>query len=165
MNIQTNLNKIISLSLVSLTATSLSFATVTPAKVAFAQSEGQHNYSVSPNAINAGMNGTWNLEWTVNGWLHRGRLRIDGNFGTIIVNATPPNGQTVHAKQEISIFPDPNGYIIEGSIPTYPGSNQINPNYQRDTFYVKSDGNGGWRMKNCSNYHGCIPVKMTKLPW
>ncbi|NET26206.1 hypothetical protein [Okeania sp. SIO1I7] len=162
MNIQTNLNKIISLSLVSLTATSLSFATVTPAKVAFAQSGGR---SVSPDTINTGMNGTWNLDWKVNGWLHRGRLTINGNFGTIIVNATPPNGQTVHAKQEISIVPDQNGYTLQGSTPTYPGSNQINPKYQPDTFYVKSDGNGGWRMENCSNYHGCIRVNMTKLPW
>ncbi|MDY7003667.1 MAG: hypothetical protein SWX82_06810 [Cyanobacteriota bacterium] len=160
MNIQTNLNKIISLSLVSLTATSLSFATIIPTKVAFAEPIQQR--SVSPGPINEGMNGVWNLQWRVNGWLHRGRLRMDGNFGTMIVNVTGPNGRKVYAEQQMNMVPDTNGYTLQGSKPTYPGSNQINPDYQPDTFYVKSDGNIGWRMENCSNYHGCIPVNITK---
>jgi len=159
MNIQTNFNKAFSISLVVLTATSLSFATIIPAKVAFAQS----GYSVSPPAINQGMTGTWNLKWRVNGWLHRGRLTIKDNFGSLIVNATAPNGRTVHAEQKIALKPVADGYILEGSKPTYPGSNMENPNYAGDTFYVQSDGGIGWIMQNCSNYHGCLPVNMTQL--
>ncbi|MDJ0555553.1 MAG: hypothetical protein QNJ68_14135 [Microcoleaceae cyanobacterium MO_207.B10] len=87
MNIQTNLKKIVSLSLVTLTATALSFATIIPAKVTFAEPIPQR--SVIPDVINEGMNGTWNLRWKVNGWLHKGRLKMDGNFGTMIVNVIP----------------------------------------------------------------------------
>ncbi len=160
MNIQTNLNKAVSFSLVALTATSLSFATVTSGKFAFAQSRGR---SVSPPAMSRGMTGTWYLEWTVNGWLHRGRLTIQDNFGSLIVNTTPPNGQTIHAEQKIALKPVVDGYTLEGSKPTYPGSNMENPNYSRDTFNVKPNGIGGWIMENCSNYYGCVPVNMTQL--
>ncbi len=160
MNIQTNLNKAVSLSLVALTATSLSFARLTPAKVAFAQ---RTYRSVSPDAINTGMNGTWNLQWKVNGWLHRGRLRMDGNFGTMVVNVTGPNGRRVYAEQQMNMVPNRNGYILQGSRPTYPGSNAINRDYQPDSFYVESDYRGSWKMRNCSDYHGCIPVRMTRI--
>ncbi|MGK7919398.1 MAG: hypothetical protein AB4080_05255 [Trichodesmium sp.] len=161
MNIQTNLNKAFSFSLVALTATSLSFATITPAKVAFA--EPNKGYSVSPDVINEGMNGTWNLQWKVNGWLHKGRLKMDGNFGTMIVNVTGPNGRKVYAEQQMNMVPDRNGYILQGSRPTYPGSYAINPNYQPDSFYVESGHRGSWKMRNCSDYHGCIPVRMTRI--
>ncbi len=160
MTIQTNLNKIVRLSLVALTATSLSFATITPAKVALAQPTQK---SVSPDVINEGMNGTWNLQWKVNGWLHRGRLRMDGNFGTMIVNVTGPNGRRVYAEQQINMVPNRNGYILQGSKPTYPGTDAINRNYQPDSFYVESGYRGNWRMRNCSDYHGCIPVRMTRI--
>ncbi len=161
MNIKTNLNKIVSFSLVALTATSLSFATIIPAKVAFA--EPIRPRSVTPGVINEGMNGTWNLRWKVNGWLHRGRLRMDGNFGTMIVNVTGPNGRRVYAEQKMSMIPNRNGYILQGSRPTYPGSNARNRNYQPDNFYVESGYRGSWKMRNCSDYHGCIPVRMTRI--
>ncbi|MEM1169952.1 MAG: hypothetical protein AAGJ08_12950 [Cyanobacteria bacterium P01_H01_bin.35] len=160
MNIQTNLNKIVRLGLVALTATSLSFGTIIPAKVGFAQPTQK---SVNPDVINEGINGTWNLQWKVNGWLHRGRLRMDGNFGTMIVNVTGPNGRRVYAEQQMNIVPDRNGYILQGSRPTYPGSDAINRNYQPDSFYIESDYYGSWKMRNCSDYHGCIPVRMTRI--
>ncbi|NES69227.1 MAG: hypothetical protein F6K24_30350 [Okeania sp. SIO2D1] len=161
MTIETNLNKIISLGLVALTATSLSFATIIPMKVAFAEPIQQK--SVSPDVINEGMNGVWNLQWRVNGWLHRGRLRMDGNFGTMIVNVTGPNGRKVYAEQQMNMVPDANGYTLQGSRPTYPGSNAINRAYQPDTFYVESGHRGNWQMRNCSDYSGCIPVTMTRI--
>ncbi|NET40522.1 hypothetical protein [Okeania sp. SIO2B3] len=160
MNTQTNLNKIISLSLVALTATSLSFATIIPTKVAFA--EPRQSKSVSPGLMNEGMNGVWNLQWRVNGWLHRGRLRMDGNFGTMIVNVTGPNGRKVYAEQQMNMVPDTNGYTLQGSRPTYPGSNKINPDYKPDNFYVEWDNYGNLEMRNCTDYHDCIPVKITK---
>ncbi len=161
MNIQTNLNKAFSFSLVALTATSLSFATITPVKVAFAQRTPQP--MIIPDVINEGMNGTWNLRWKVNGWLHRGRLRMDGNFGTMVVNVTGPNGRRVYAEQQISMVPNRNGYILQGSRPTYPGSNAINRDYQADSFYVESGDDGSWKMKNCSDYYGCIRVSMKRI--
>ncbi len=161
MNIKTNLNKIIRLGLVALTATSLSFATIAPAKVAFA--EQIETKSVSPGVINEGMNGTWNLRWRVNGWLHRGRLRMKGNFGTMIVNVTGPNGRRVHAEQQMNMVPNRNGYTLQGSRPTYPGSHRINRDYKPDSFYVKSSYRDSWKMRNCSDYSGCVPVRMRRI--
>ena len=160
MTIQTNLKNIARLGLV-IAVTSLSFATITPTQVTLAESIEQR--SVSPDVINQGMNGTWNLQWKVNGWLHKGNLKMDGNFGTMIVNVTGPNGKKVYAQQKINMVPNRNGYILKGSRPTYPGTNARNPNYQPDTFQVKSDYRGNWQMKNCSDYHGCLPVRMRKV--
>ncbi|NES67337.1 MAG: hypothetical protein F6K24_19900 [Okeania sp. SIO2D1] len=161
MTIQTKLNKIVSLGLVALTATSLSFATIIPTKSAFAEPIKQK--SVSPDVINEGMNGIWNLQWRVNGWLHRGHLTMNGNFGTMIVNVTGPNGRRVYAQQQMNMVPSASGYTMQGSTPTYPGSNARNYAYQSDTFYVESGLYGDWEMKNCSDYSGCIPVTMTRI--
>ena len=161
MTIQNNLNKIVSFGLVGVTATFLSIVTITPAKIAFAEPIRQR--SVTPGVINEGMNGTWNLRWKVNGWLHKGRLKMDGNFGTMIVNVTGPNGRRIYAQQQMNMVPNANGYILKGSRPTYPGSNARNRNYQPDTFQVESDYRGNWKMRNCSDYHGCLPVRMKKI--
>lgn len=76
MTIQINFKNIVRCGLV-ITLTSLSFATIAPTKVAFAEPMRQR--SVAPPVINEGMNGTWDVQWKVNGWLHRGRLT--GNNG------------------------------------------------------------------------------------
>ncbi|MGD1806803.1 hypothetical protein ACP6PL_15365 [Dapis sp. BLCC M126] len=169
MNIQTNLNKAFSFSFVALTATSLSFATITPVKVAFAQEEVEPppppkvEYMIVPSVINEGMNGTWNLQWKANGWLYKSRLKMDGNFGTMLVNVTGPNGRRVYAEQQMNMHPERNGYTLQGNRPTYPGSDAINRDYQADTFYVELGDDGRWRMKNCSDYSGCIPVRVTQI--
>ncbi len=155
MNIQTNLNKAFSFSLVALTATSLSFATIT--KVAFARpAQVELQALIGRSVINKGMNGTWDLEWKVNGWLYKGRLKMDGNLGTIVVDVTGPNGRRVHAEQQMNMHPERNGYILQGN-------NPINRDYQADTFYVELGHNGGWSMKNCSDDSGCIPVKVKQI--
>ncbi len=161
MNIQTNLNKAFSFSLVALTATSLSFATITPVKAAFAQVKVEP--LITRSVINEGMNGTWNLQWKANGWLYKSRLKMDGNFGTMLVNVTGPNGRRVYAEQQMNMHPERNGYTLQGNRPTYPGSDAINRDYQADTFYIELGDDGSWRMKNCSDYSGCIPVRVTQI--
>ncbi|NES06802.1 MAG: hypothetical protein F6K22_30690 [Okeania sp. SIO2F4] len=164
MNIQTNLNKAFSFSLVALSATSLSFATITPVKVAFARpAQVKFQALVSPRLINKGMNGRWNLQWKVNGWLYKGRLKMDGNLGTMVVNVTGPNGRRVDAEQRMNMHPERNGYTLQGNRPTYPGRNAINLDYQADSFHVELDDSGNWSMKNCSDDSGCIPVKVTQI--
>ena len=167
MNIQTNLNKAFSFSLVALTATSLSFATIIPAKVAFAQvkSEPLVARSVIDEGVDEGMNGTWNLQWEVNGLLYKGRLKMNGNFGTMVVNVTRPNGRRVYVEQQMNMHRQRNGYTIQGNRPTYRGRDAINLNYQPDNFYVELDDSGHLKMKNCncSDNSGYIPVRMTKI--
>ncbi len=161
MNIQTNLNKAFSFSLVALTATSLSFATITPVKAAFAQVKVEP--LIAHSVINEGMNGTWNLQWEVNGLLYKGRLKMNGNFGTMVVNVTRPNGRRVYVEQQINMYRQRNGYTLQGNRPTYPGRDAINRHYQPDNFYVELDDSGHLKMKNCSDDSGYIPVRMKKV--
>ncbi len=159
MTIQINLNKIVGFGLLALTTTCLSFATIVTIK--FAVAEAVEERSVSPDVIDEGMNGTWDLRWKVSGWLHEARLKMDGNSGTMIVSASGPNGKTVRAEQQMTMVLNQEGYILKGRNPTYPGTDQRNDNYQPDTFFVESNRRGDWEMENCSNSSNCAPVKMT----
>lgn len=123
----------------------------------------QVRFAPPPAIINEGLNGTYDLKWKVHGWLHQGRLEVEGNFGNLILNVKGPNGKRIYAEEKMTIVPNENGYTLYGNTPTYPGSKEKNPDYEADIFKVESNDNGDWTMRYCLDLNNCSQqVKMTK---
>lgn len=150
------MKKFATLALVSLAASSLAIGSTIVKESAIAQQPSIR--SVNPNVA---LDGNWDLRWRVSGINHQGRLSMNGNFGTMRVNARMPNGNLIAAEQRMTLTPTQNGFILRGSRPTYPGSRRPVPNYNADTFRIQPVGRGQLRATNCSSGF-CVPVSMRK---
>ncbi|HAZ44730.1 MAG TPA: hypothetical protein DDW76_34865 [Cyanobacteria bacterium UBA11369] len=155
---QPSLKKLATFGLMALAATSLSMMSNTgfsPPAVA----QQIRPYSVDPNIA---LDGDWTLSWRSNGITHRARLSMDGNFGTMVVNARLPNGRLISAQQRMTLTPTSNGFILRGSRPTYPGSRTPHPNYNPDVFRIQPNRSSSLNVRNCSGGF-CVPVTMRSL--
>ena len=115
--------------------------------------------SVNPNIA---LDGNWVLRWRLSGINHQARLSMNGNFGRMTVNARMPNGNLIAAEQRMTLTPTQNGFVLQGSRPTYPGSRRPVPNYNADTFRIQPVGRRSeLRVTNCSS-GSCVPVSMRK---
>jgi len=153
------------LALVGLTVSSLAIGSTIVKESAIAQQPTVHpdrdryeRYRANPHVA---LDGNWQLQWRSNGINHRARLSMNGNFGKMTVNARMPNGNLIAAEQRMTLTPTKNGFILEGSEPTYPGSNKPVPNYNADTFRIQPLGDVNLKVTNCSS-DSCIPVSMRK---
>lgn len=156
------------LALVGLTVSSLAIGSTIGKESAIAQQpETQPSiqqptirpYSVNPNVA---LDGNWVLRWRLSGINHQARLSMNGNFGTMTVNARMPNGNLIAAQQRMTLTPTGNGFVLQGSRPTYPGSRRPVPNYNADTFRIQPVGRRSeLRVTNCSS-GSCVPVSMRK---
>ncbi len=127
----------VTLALVGLATSSLFIGSAIVKESAIAEESTPGLTLYSTNA-NVALDGNWLLEWSVSGIYHRARLSMDGNFGTMIVDARMPNGNLIAAEERIILTPTENGLILRASTPTYPGSSQPVPNYNADTFRIQS---------------------------
>lgn len=119
--------------------------------------------SIDPGAVNSAFDGNWRLRWRDRGGLlHNGRLFMDGNFGTLIVNVRLPNGRLISAQQEMTLISQRDKYILRGFSPTYPGSTIPNRDYRPDTFEIRQYGYNSLSVKNCSS-GDCYPVDMSRI--
>ncbi|HEY9301134.1 MAG TPA: hypothetical protein VIQ31_33200 [Phormidium sp.] len=151
------MKKFATLALVSLAASCLAIGSTVVKESAIAQQPSIR--SVNPNVA---LDGNWRLQWRLSGINHQARLSMDGNFGRMTVNARMPNGNLIAAEDRMTLTPTRNGFILQGSRPTYPGSKKSVPNYNADTFRIQPLGNGRLRVTNCSSGF-CVPVTMRKF--
>lgn len=154
------------LALVGLTVSSLAIGSTIGKESAIAQEKPSIQQPSSQPSIrsvnpNVALDGNWRLQWRLSGINHQARLSMDGNFGTMTVNARMPNGNLIAAEERMTLTPTQNGFILQGSRPTYPGSRRPVPNYNADTFRIQSIGRNQLRVTNCSSGF-CVPVSMRK---
>jgi hypothetical protein len=144
-------------SLVALTATSLGMmAATTSPTPAVAQQIGR--YSIDPNIA---LDGDWRLSWRSNGIIHRAQLSMDGNFGTMFVNARLPNGRLIAVQERMRLTPTSRGFVLRGSRPTYPGTGTPHPSYNPDVFQIRPISGSSLNVTNCSGGF-CVPVSMRR---
>lgn len=151
------MKRLATLALVGLAASSLVIGSAVVQESAIAQQPSIR--SVNPNVA---LDGNWRLQWRVSGINHQARLSMNGNFGTMRVNARMPNGNLIAAEQRMTLTPTQNGFILRGSRPTYPGTNRRVPNYNPDTFRIQPVGRNQLRVTNCSSGF-CVPVNMRRI--
>ncbi|MFB2894511.1 hypothetical protein ACE1CI_16500 [Aerosakkonemataceae cyanobacterium BLCC-F50] len=160
------MKNIAALALVGLTVSSLGIGSTIVKENAIAQEQPSIQQPSSQPSIrsvnpNVALDGNWRLQWRLSGINHQARLSMDGNFGTMTVNARMPNGNLIAAEERMTLTPTQNGFILQGSNPTYPGSRRPVPNYNADTFRIQPVGRNQLRVTNCSS-GSCVPVSMRK---
>ncbi|MFB2879714.1 hypothetical protein [Floridanema aerugineum] len=153
------------LALVGLAASSLAIGSTIGKESAIAQQPSIREPNAQPSVRsvnpNVALDGNWVLQWRLSGINHQARLSMNGNFGRMRVNARMPNGNLIAAEERMTLTPTRNGFILQGSRPTYPGSRRPVPNYNADTFRIQPVERNQLRVTNCSSGF-CVPVSMRK---
>ncbi|KAF3889535.1 MULTISPECIES: hypothetical protein [Nostocales] len=146
------------LSLTALATTSLAIIPVATWNKSV-MAEQPHNFSVVPGVANNALNGNWRLFWRFDGVPQNAWLHMNGNYGTMTVNAVLPNGRRIIARESMTLTPNGNGFILSGSQPVYPGTWTPNYNYNPDSFQIQENYNGSLNVQDCSS-GACVPVTM-----
>jgi serine/threonine protein kinase len=127
------------------------------------QSASETNIFGSTEALSAptdSIDGTWQLNWALDGSTHEGTLTVKGNQGQLRVAATG-NGQTDRIQETMRLWSSSRGLILLGYNPIDLSTKAASTSYSPDNFLFEPQSDGTYKVTVCDDGHNCADVSVT----
>ena len=110
------------------------------------------------------LDGIWKLQYSVNGIIYESGLEMRGNDGKMLTHFFDVNtNQSEMVEQTIELKPSPQGIVLFGSNPVYPGTQTAYPSYSPDNFLFRVNPDGSRIFYTCDDAGNCSPVEIEYL--
>ncbi|BAY85907.1 RDD domain-containing protein [Calothrix parasitica NIES-267] len=105
--------------------------------------------------------GQWKLRFNNAGIVHESVLRMNGYSGIMLTRFYDVNyKRSSIVQQTMRLSSTPNGLIILGYNPVFPGTKTRYPGYSADSFLFQINPNGSAKFVTCDNARRCSPVEV-----
>lgn len=116
------------------------------------------------NSSNGSLDGIWKLQYSIHGIVHQSGLEMRGNDGKMLTRFFNVNtNQSEMVEQTIELKPSPQGIVLFGSNPVYPGTQTAYPSYSPDNFLFQINPDGSRIFYTCDDAGNCSPVEIEYL--
>lgn len=116
------------------------------------------------NSSNGSLDGIWKLQYSIHGIVYQSGLEMRGNDGKMLTRFfNVITNQSEMVEQTIELQPSPQGIVLFGSNPVYPGTQTAYPSYSPDNFLFRVNPDGSRIFYTCDDTGNCSPVEIEYL--